>query len=409
DVERAVDLQQTLLSASKTPELKRKRTIELAHVYEQAAQDAKKAEMLLETARKEFPNDVELLAALAEFYTRANRGPAVNILLERSAGDARRALSTGRFDVNLFAMLAAVAKLRNRPEAARIAEAVVAAIEGRSSDLPGAGARAADPQLDDQMAPDLLTPAFRALLRKTGEALDAAMPVDLKSMRALPLGQESEEGAAEVRELGASFGLENVEVLVSPSLGPVCMPSSSQPPQIVIGQSLLSSTDVEVRRFLIRRALKVVQARASALARSAPIDLLPLVSGYLLLFAPDWQPTAVDPNKLRDMTARLSRAKPKRLDDDVGLLALDVIGSLGNRASTLHTIVNGWGNRVALLATGDLSTGFSAIARAAGHTTGPAASGPERTTWIGRNAEARDLAVFSVSDAYADVRAKLGI
>jgi len=88
---------------------------------------------------------------------------------------------------------------------------------------------------------------------------------------------------------------------------------------------------------------------------------------------------------------------------------LEVIGSLGNRASTLHTLVNGWGNRVALLAAGDLSIGLSAISRAAGHSTGPAASGPERITWIGRNAEARDLAVFSVSDAYAEVRAKLGI
>jgi hypothetical protein len=155
--------------------------------------------------------------------------------------------------------------------------------------------------------------------------------------------------------------------------------------------------------------LKAVQARASALSRSAPIDLLPLVSAYLLLFAPDWQPTAVDPGKLRDVHARLLKAKPKRVDDEVGMLALEVIGALGNRASTLHTVVNGWGNRVALLACGDLSMAFAAIARAAGHSTGPAPGGSERTTWINRNAEARDLAVFSVSDAYAEVRSKLGI
>jgi hypothetical protein len=90
-------------------------------------------------------------------------------------------------------------------------------------------------------------------------------------------------------------------------------------------------------------------------------------------------------------------------------LALEVIGSLGNRTSTLHTVVNGWGNRVALLASGDLSTALSAIARAAGHSSGPAASGAERVTWIGRNAEARDLVVFTMSDAYAEVRAKLGV
>jgi hypothetical protein len=30
-------------------------------------------------------------------------------------------------------------------------------------------------------------------------------------------------------------------------------------------------------------------------------------------------------------------------------------------------------------------------------------------TWIGRNAEARELVVFSVSDAYADARGQLGL
>ncbi|HKQ71192.1 MAG TPA: hypothetical protein VJT73_17725, partial [Polyangiaceae bacterium] len=113
--------------------------------------------------------------------------------------------------------------------------------------------------------------------------------------------------------------------------------------------------------------------------------------------------------KLRDVHARLSKARPPRVDDEAGMLALEVIGTLGNRASTLHTVVNGWGNRVALLASGDLSAALSAISRAAGHSTGPAASGPERATWIGRNAEARDLVIFSASDAYAEARTQLGL
>jgi tetratricopeptide (TPR) repeat protein len=409
DAAKAIEVQQALLAAAKTPDEKRRRTVELAAVHEQVGRDPRKAEALLEGARKEFPNDVELLSAVAAFYTRSNRVPALHVLLDRAAGDARRALATGRFDVNLFAMLGAVAKLRDRTQAARIADATVAAIEGRPSDLPRGDRRASDPALDDLLAPDLLTPAFRALLTKSGEILDVASPVDLRALRAAPLPQPAPAAGTDIRELGASFGLPSLEVFVSPALGAVCMPVGSHPPQIVVGQALMTSGDDEVRRFLVRRALKAVQARASALSRSAPIDLLPLISAYLLLFAPDWQPTAVDPGKLRDVHARLLKAKPKRLDDDIGMLALEVIGSLGNRASTLHTVVNGWGNRVALLACGDLSVAFTAIARAAGHASGPAPSGPERATWINRNAEARDLAVFSVSDAYAEVRSKLGI
>jgi hypothetical protein len=409
DAARAIEMQQGLLQASTTPETKRKRVVELAIIYEQVARDPKRGETMLEAARKEFPNDVELLGALAEFYGRANRGPAVQVLLDRAAGDARRALSTGRFDVSLFAMLGAVARLRGRTHAATIAEATVAAIDGRPSALPGAETRAPDTRLDDALAPELLTPAFRALLQKSGDILDAALPVDLKALRAAPLPPQQGVVSGEIAELAAAYGLHGLEVFVSPTLGSVCMPVGSTPPQIAIGQPLLATNDDEVRKFLICRALKAVQARASTIARSAPIDLAPLISGYLLLFAPDWQPAAVDPGKLRDMHARLSRSKPKKLDDDVAVLALEVIGTLGNRASTLHTVVNNWGNRVALLASGDLSTGLSAIARAAGHSAGPAQSGPERVTWIGRNAEARDLAIFSASDAYAEVRAKLGL
>ena len=409
DAPKAIEIQQALFSAAKSPDVKRKRIVELALIHEQVGRDTKKAEALLEAARKEFPNDVDLLSAVAAFYTRANRIPALNVLLDRAAGDARRALATGRFDVGLFATLGAVARLRDRTQAARIAEATVAAIEGRPSDLAGAEQRAADQRLDDLLAPELLSSAFRALLNKSGEILDAANPVDLKTLRAVPLPQPPPAAGLEIRELGASFGLTGLEVFVSSTLGAVCMPVGSHPPQIVIGQALMNAADDGVRRFLVRRALKAVQARASALSRSAPIDLSPLVSAYLLLFAPDWQPTSVDPGRLRDMHAKLARVKPKRIDDDVGMLALEVIGLLGNRASTLHTVVNGWGNRVALLACGDLSVAFNAIARAAGHASGPAAGGAERATWINRNAEARDLAVFSVSDAYAEVRSKLGI
>ena len=40
---------------------------------------------------------------------------------------------------------------------------------------------------------------------------------------------------------------------------------------------------------------------------------------------------------------------------------------------------------------GDLNVAISGIAWAGGHTNAPPAAGKERMTWIGRNAEAREL------------------
>ncbi len=79
----------------------------------------------------------------------------------------------------------------------------------------------------------------------------------------------------------------------------------------------------------------------------------------------------------------------------MALLVQEVIGSIGNRASTLNTVINGWGNRAGLLAMGDLNVAITGIAWAGGHANAPPAAGKDRMTWIGRNAEARELVVFS--------------
>ena len=100
---------------------------------------------------------------------------------------------------------------------------------------------------------------------------------------------------------------------------------------------------------------------------------------------------------------------PGNVDAQVRTLAADVIGSIGNRASTLNTAINGWGARAGLLAVGDPNVALTGIAWAGGHTNQPPAAGKDRLTWIGRNAEARELIVFSVSDGYSDARARLGL
>ena len=89
------------------------------------------------------------------------------------------------------------------------------------------------------------------------------------------------------------------------------------------------------------------------------------------------------------------------------MLALEVVGSLGSRASQLATALNQWANRTALLAVGSPLTALRALALASNAEL--PAEGADRLRWIGRHAEARDLAIFSVSEAYGDVRKKLGV
>lgn len=408
DAGRAIEEQTVLITGATVPEAKCKRTCELAEIYE-AGGDLKKSEATLLNARKTWPKDDYALASLVRFYQRTNQGPAAHVLLDRAVADARRALSTGRFEPFLFSTIATVADLRGRPDAARIAHATVAALEGQAAALEGAGNQAGDPRLDDLLAPEVMTPAFRELLLKTGPLLDTAVPFDLASIRATPLPPPYADTGEHIHQIAVAYGLPSIQVHASNALGAVIVPAGTSPPSLVIGHALLAAQRRDVLTFLVHRALKAIQANASAFSRTAPIDLWPLLAAYLRAFAPTWTPVGVDPQKLADAYGRVTRSMPARLDPQVGVLAADVIGSIGNRASTLNVVVNGWGDRAGLLAMGDPNVALTAIAWAGGHLNAPPAEGKDRVTWIGRNAEARELVVFSVSDGYADARARLGM
>lgn len=404
---RAIEEQNVLVNAAEQPEDKCRRTVELAEILEETG-ELKKAESTLVVARKAFPKSDLALRALIRFYQRTGQAPAAAIMLDRAVADARRALGTGRFETFLFETLATAAELRNRADAAAVAHAAVQAIEGQPIELLGVEQAAGDASLDELLAPEVMTPAFRDLLLRTGDMLDAAFPYDLDGVRATPAGPSYAIVAEEVRAVAGAYGLPQVQLLVSTVLGHVCIPARSHPPTIVMGLTLAAQESTNERTFLIHRAMKVLQANAAVFGRTAPIDLWPLLAAYLRVFSPQFTPQGVDAARFSEAFARLSRTLPSGLGHDTSLLATDVIASIGNRASTLNSAINGWGSRAGLLAVGDANVALAGIAWAGGNANGPPPSGKDRLTWIGRNAEARDLIIFSVSDAYVDARSRLG-
>jgi cellulose synthase operon protein C len=415
DPARAVELQQELIQKSQTPEEKRQRVIELSLIHEQTAHDNRRAEQALESARREFPQDVALLRALAEFYARHRQTPAFNILLDRAGADARRALTAGRLTPASFEVLATVFDLRGRTDAAHVSAAMLATLEGQPVELRGAGAeRAFDPSLDDLLAPEALTPALRALLAKTGSALDAVTVLDLRAMKASPIAPDAPV-ARLVTRAAVAVGLGNLNFLSSPKLGAVCIPIGSEPPTIVIGESLVA--DERIGAFLALRALKLVRVRAAALGRTVPGELGVLVSAWLRAFNPSWQPQGINPGSLTVALGRIQAALPHNLSSDVGVLALEVAGAIGTRQATLGPAALAWANRVAFLALGDPNAALDAIASAGAPgaigVAGPAKVAPrdakERAAWVARTPEARDLVAFGVTDAFAEARSRLGL
>jgi tetratricopeptide (TPR) repeat protein len=410
-VEKALGEARALLEAATTPEEKCKRNVELARVYE-AAGEAKKAESVLVAARKNYPKDDRALEALARYYQRAGQEAVATALLERALGEAHRALATGRFEHYLFTSIATAWELLGRSGAGAAARAATLALDGADDEsgaaplLTGAGDNAASQELDELLAPELLSPELRTLLKATGPLLDSAVPYDLsKTVAPTP---EQASLVEEAQAIAAAYGMDDVTVRVSAAVGSAVVPATSHPPTVVVGQALLAPARASVLTFLLHRAIKVLQLNAAPLARASALELPPLLGAYFKSLDPSYVPAAADPARLTEALGRITRAggSPSAA---LGATAASVGKALGTRISGLGTATYAHGSRAALLATGDFFAAAQAIAWAGNSATSLPTSGKDRLTWIGRNAEARDLFAFAVSEAHVAAREKLGL
>jgi hypothetical protein len=397
-----------LLEGAAEPSVERARNLELARIFDEVLNDRRRAEEVLDGARRRWPHDAATLVALAGFYRRGKDMAALTTLLDRSVVDARRALAQGRFESSFFEVIACVADLRDETDLGRVARATVSAVNALPCDLVGIGTRAADAAFSDGLAPDVLSLPIRAMLRESGWALCAAHPIELRALRATPLAQSHPELSEHLRELAHAFGLFELDLYLSPALGAVCQPTSSTPPTLVVGTPFVTLGETLVQDALALRALRILAANAAAFANTAPVDLWPLLVAYLSCYLPDWLPPAVDPNKIAPIRERIRAVLPDTTDVDLPMLAAEVAGSIGNRASQLGIAVQQWGSRTALLHLGNPEIVLTAIAAANSQLDRLATNPVERQKWIVRNPEARDLTIFSISDAYLEARAKSG-
>lgn len=407
DFEQAASTRQQLVLEAPNAEARLQRLIELAALYESAARDLRRAEHVLEAARKDYPTSVVALGALASFYERQRQMPALHILLDRVANDARRSFATGRFAPEMFELLHASYELRGRKDAGRIIGATLGAIEGRPTELSGGGARAMDPQLDELLAPDLISSSLRTLLTNAGDTLDAVSPLDLRQLRVTPLVPGSPLGKT-IGSIATFVGLGSLQVLVSDQIGHAALPLSTTRPALLVSPSLMAVPNERVRSFIVVRAMKMMIARASALLRAPDADAAVLVSALITALNPDFEAQGVDAGRVATLSRKIANALPQSIDPTVGIVALETAGTLGDRPSRLGAAIRTWANRVALLAIGEPSDALDALGWLAGEEGAPQDQ-RARASWIAENAEARELLIFSVSNTYAEARAHLGL
>ncbi len=403
--ERALKLATQVLEQAASESEKQRCTLSLAALQEHSAQDSRKAQATLERARRQWPQDPDILAALVNFYRRAAQSENAEKTLTSVMLEARRAVSSGRFDRGFFLLLAQAAELKNDPALREATEAALAAIEGRLGIFRGVGLGALDSAFDDLLAPEIFTADFRAFLLQTHQLLELAFPVDPNTLRAEPFGAADSALEEEIFELSAELGLPTPKLLVSPILGAICVPTLSPGPELIFGKAVASATP-SARTFLIARSLKLLMSHTAALSRIAAIELPPILLGLLATFDDRIQFSGVQSSKVAAVRARI-QPHVTSLSPDLTRLAASVAETLGDRANQLGALTHQWANRSALLAYGDLSAALQAIALSSGQHAFGDLDREARVRFLMRHNEARDLVLFSLSDDYTQARARL--
>ncbi|MBI2391367.1 MAG: hypothetical protein HYV09_17385 [Deltaproteobacteria bacterium] len=408
DAEMAVETHQERVRLANDPAVRRARLLELARLLDEVSNDPERALKALEQARASDPSDLVALTALAEFHTRHGRPDAIAAALDQAIEELRTRLAADPGDLGRLQQLAKILSLRGRDDAARVIRAAVAGLSGEPGELIGAEDAASIPELDELLCPTELSPPLRAFLDKAGEAIEKSVPVDLRALKAAKLGTTNPPLKAKIDAIAHGFGLPDADVVISRAMPLLCLPVGAKPFQIVIGEGLVSTDDESARRFALARTMKLCSTRCASLVRVPPADLATYVDALLHHLHPEHAAPAIDAERLDEITKRLQRFIPRKDEPELKKLASDLdahglvdVERLANAAAV-------WGDRVALLAVGDLGAALRGVAWTVGQKEVPRDPAALRA-WLAQNPAARDMVLFAISDTYVEARKRAGV
>lgn len=409
DGEQAVEVHKERVVLAADPKERRARLIELAKLLDEQANDPERALKALEQARAGDPADLGALAALAEFHGKHGHPELVASALDGAIADLRRKIADNPADIAQIEQLVKILELRGREDAMRAAHAVLAGYAAGDPELIGAEDGAAVAELDPLLCPTELGVALRALLAKAGEAIEKSVPVDLRALKAAKLGTTNPALKAKIDAVAHGFGLPDADVVISRAMPLLCLPVGAKPFQIVVGEAIVSTQDDVARRFALARAMKITSAHCASLIRVPPADLKVYLDALLHHLHPEHPAPEIDAERLDEITKRFQRFIPRKEEAELKALAKAAVEEGIASTDALASAAATWGDRIALLAVGDVAAALRGVAWTLGQKEPPLADPEARKAWFEANPAARDLVAFAISDLYLEARKAAGV
>ncbi len=367
DTAREADAIQSLATVLTPSPERTERLLRLAAIAELPIGDLKRALTALEVARRDNPADLRVLRAFRSFHERNNNPAAAVALIDRAIAEVRRATDQDPRDTASIARLSELLELRGQGDASRIAAAVAVAL-GTDDDrarsiaadgaVSGLGASALTPEAIALLAPPAVDLPLRELLGRVAGILEPLVPFDPRSLGATPLGDGVHPLRDEISAWARMLDLGSIEILVAPDVPAICMPVSRVRPTVVVSAQREATS---AGRFASARAVLLTALSLTIPARLATSELTLVLGALLRQFDPMYKPEGVDGPRLVELSAKVTRAMPRDLHAELAPLAQRILASGIKDPEAIRAGTHEIGDRVALLATGDVAGGIALL------------------------------------------------
>lgn len=347
------------------------RLLRLAAIAEMPIGDMKRAQTALEVARRDNPSDLRVLRAFRSFYERNGNPAAAQALIDRAIQEVRRAIDLDPRDVASIARLSELLELRGQGDASRIAAAVAVAL-GSDDDraraiaangaVQGIGAAALTPDAIALLAPPAVDLPLRELLGRAAVVLEPLLPFDPHTFGATVLGHDDHPLRDELSAWARMLDLGDLEILVAPDVPAICMPVSRLKPSVLVSATREATP---ATRFAVARAMLLTALSLTIPVRQAVSEFTLTLGALLRQFDPMYRPEGVDVSRLIDLSARVTRAMPRELHHELAPFAEKILVHGVKDPETIRAGAHELGDRVALLATGDVAAGIALLSTGA--------------------------------------------
>jgi hypothetical protein len=207
--------------------------------------------------------------------------------------------------------------------------------------------------------------------------------------------------------MGTWYGLQDIEIYRHPGQPHHFSFIAATPPALILGSALTDNVDSGEIRFLLGRAMAILQRRLTILHQLDEAKAKLLIPAIVKTVAPNFEIEDIDEASLAEMTREVGRAIPKKVRSEVSSVALECLSGVLAATESLGHALDQFADRAGLLASGGIMPALSALKRLQG------VQGVERDPvmleCVAGDRRSGALLRFFVSPEHAAVREKMGL